>query len=51
MILQDEIENMGPVRMRDVNDAQAEIVQIAKALSDDGSIVIPQSGEADAVVY
>ncbi|MCW2239918.1 flagellar motor switch protein FliG [Azospirillum canadense] len=51
MILQDEIENMGPVRMRDVHDAQAEIVQVAKALSDDGAIVIPQSGEADAVVY
>ena len=51
MILQDEIENMGPVRMRDVNEAQAEIVQVAKAMADDGAIVLPQSDEADAVVY
>ncbi|AWK88268.1 flagellar motor switch protein FliG [Azospirillum thermophilum] len=51
MILQDEIENMGPVRMRDVHDAQAEIVQIAKGMADAGSIVIPQTGDADAVVY
>ncbi|MFL7903982.1 flagellar motor switch protein FliG [Azospirillum argentinense] len=51
MILQDEIENMGPVRMRDVNEAQAEIVQVAKAMADDGAIVLPQSDEADTVVY
>ncbi|HYG86976.1 MAG TPA: flagellar motor switch protein FliG [Azospirillum sp.] len=51
LILQDEIENMGPVRMRDVHDAQAEIVQTAKSLSEDGVIVIPQQGETDAVVY
>jgi flagellar motor switch protein FliG len=51
LILEDEIENMGPVRMRDVHQAQAEIVQVAKSLADDGAIVIPQSGESDAVVY
>lgn len=51
MILQDEIENMGPVRMRDVHESQAEIVQLAKQLSDDGTIVIPQQGETDALVY
>ncbi len=51
LILQDEIENMGPVRMRDVHEAQAEIVLVAKALADDGTIVIPQSGETEAVVY
>lgn len=51
MILRDEIENMGPVRMRDVNEAQAEIVQNAKSLADDGLIVIPQNDETDTVVY
>jgi len=51
MILRDEIDNMGPVRMRDVNEAQAEIVQTAKAMAEDGAIVIPQNDEADAVVY
>lgn len=51
LILQDEIENMGPLRMRDVNDAQAEIVLMAKTLAEDGNIVIPQSDDTDAVVY
>ena len=51
LILLDEIENMGPLRMRDVNDAQAEIVRVAKAMADDGTIIIPQSDDADTVVY
>ncbi|MGQ9369338.1 flagellar motor switch protein FliG [Azospirillum sp. ST 5-10] len=51
LILLDEIENMGPLRMRDINDAQAEIVAMAKTLADDGVIVIPQSEDGDAVVY
>lgn len=51
LIMEDEIENMGPVRMRDVHEAQAEIVLTAKSLADDGIIVIPQADEADAVVY
>lgn len=51
LILQDEIENMGPLRMRDVNEAQAEIVIMAKTLAEDGVIVIPQSDDSDAVVY
>lgn len=51
MILMDEIENMGPLRMRDVNDAQGEIVRMAKALADDGTIIIPQSDDTDSVVY
>jgi len=50
-ILADEIDNMGPVRMRDVHDAQAEIVVTAKSMADDGLIVIPQQGETDSVVY
>ncbi|BAI76443.1 flagellar motor switch protein (plasmid) [Azospirillum sp. B510] len=51
LILLDEIENMGPLRMRDVNDAQAEIVRVAKAMAEDGTIIIPQSDDADSVVY
>jgi flagellar motor switch protein FliG len=51
LILQDEVDNMGPVRVRDVHSAQAEIVATAKALADEGTIIIPQSGDVDAVVY
>lgn len=51
MILQDEIENMGPIRMRDIHEAQAEIVLLAKQLAEDGTVVIPQQGDTDALVY
>lgn len=51
LIMEDEIENMGPVRMRDVHESQAEIVQTAKSLAEDGIIVIPQADDADSVVY
>ncbi|WP_207477304.1 flagellar motor switch protein FliG [Arenibaculum pallidiluteum] len=51
LIMEDEIDNMGPLRMRDVHEAQSEVVQVAKSLADDGIIVIPQAGEAEAVVY
>ncbi len=51
LIMEDEIDNMGPMRLRDVHEAQAEVVQVAKGLADDGVILIPQSDEAEAVVY
>jgi len=42
---------MGAVRLKDVDDAQAVIVQAAKALADAGEIVIAGSGEEDELVY
>lgn len=51
LILEDEIESMGPVRLRDVHEAQGGIVQTAKSLADDGLIVLPQSDDDGAVVY
>jgi flagellar motor switch protein FliG len=39
-ILRDDMENMGPVRVKDVEEAQAEIVVATKALIDAGEIAI-----------
>ena len=50
MILED-MDAMGAVRMKDVEDAQAKIVTAAKALADSGEIVISGSDEGSELVY
>ncbi len=50
-MLKEDIESMGAVRLRDVDDAQAKIVTAAKALSDAGEIVISGQEEEDQLVY
>ncbi len=50
-MLREDMEAMGAVRLKDVDEAQATIVQTAKALSDAGEIVIAGSGEEDELVY
>ena len=50
MILED-MDAMGAVRMKDVEDAQAKIVTAAKALADSGQIVISGSDEGSELVY
>jgi len=50
-MLKEDMEAMGAVRLKDVDEAQATIVQTAKALADAGEIVIAGSGEEDELVY
>jgi flagellar motor switch protein FliG len=47
--LQDEMENLGPTRMRDVEVAQAAVVAQARALEEAGEIVLGSGGD-DVVV-
>jgi flagellar motor switch protein FliG len=42
-LLRDEIANMGPVRLKEVEEAQAYLVGLAKELSASGEIVIAES--------
>jgi flagellar motor switch protein FliG len=49
-MLQDDIASLGPVKLRDVDDAQANIVQLAKQLASTGEIEIGDGGAADAMV-
>jgi len=42
---------MGAVRLKEVDEAQAAIVAIAKALSDSGEIVIAGGDEDSELVY
>lgn len=46
-ILLEDMETMGPVRMREVQDAQTKLVDAAKQLSEDGQIILPQGDEEE----
>ena len=50
-MMREDMEAMGAVRLRDVDEAQANIVATAKALADSGEIVISGTGEDDELVY
>ncbi len=50
-ILKEDMDNMGPVRLRDVEEAQMGIVQVAKELAAKGEIVISEDGAEDQLVY
>jgi flagellar motor switch protein FliG len=49
-ILRDDIEIMGPVRIKEVDQAQKKIVDIAKRLADDGEIILSKT-DAEELVY
>ncbi len=49
-MLREEIANLGPVKLRDVDDAQASIVAMAKELAASGDIQISQSKDDEMVV-
>ncbi len=50
-MMKEDMDAMGAVRLKDVDEAQSGIVQTAKALSDAGEIVIAGSDEESELVY
>ena len=50
-ILREDMDNMGPVRLREVDEAQMEMVTKAKDLANSGEIVIAEGGGEDELVY
>lgn len=50
-LLREDMEAMGPVRLKDVDEAQMSIVQIAKDLAAKGEIVIAGDTGEDQLVY
>ena len=50
-ILREDMDSMGPVRLREVDEAQTAMVVAAKDLSDRGEIVIAAGGGEDELVY
>ncbi len=49
-LLQDEIENMGPVRLSDVDEAQAVLINKAKDLEASGDIVISKGDNVEEFI-
>jgi flagellar motor switch protein FliG len=49
-MLKEDMEYMGPVRLKDVEEAQQKIVSIIRHLEDVGEIVVARSGEDEMVV-
>lgn len=50
-MLREDMEALGPVRLRDVDEAQSEIVVLTKDLANSGEIQISEGGEQDELVY
>ncbi len=50
-MMKEDMDAMGAVRLKDVDEAQATIVSVAKALADAGEIVVSGGGEEDELVY
>lgn len=49
-MLQEDLSNMGPTRLSDVENAQQEIVNLARRLESEGKLIISRGGSEDAMV-
>ncbi len=49
-MLKEDIEFMGPVRLRDVEEAQQKIVNVIRRLEDTGEIVVARGGGGDEII-
>ena len=50
-MMQEDMEAMGPVRLKEVDEAQGNVVQTAKTLADAGESVISGGGAEDELVF
>ncbi|WP_461250755.1 flagellar motor switch protein FliG [Treponema sp. R8-4-B8] len=49
-MLKEDMEYMGPIRLKDVEEAQRKIISIIRRLEDSGEIIIARAGEDEMVV-
>ena len=49
-LLKEDIDFMGPVRLRDIEEAQTRIVAVVRRLEDAGDLVISRGGEDELIV-
>ena len=49
-MLQEDMDYMGPVRVKDVEESQQKVVNIVRGLEEQGEIVIASGGEDELVV-
>lgn len=49
-LLKEDIDYMGPVRLRDIEEAQSRIVAVVRRLEEAGDLVISRGGEDELIV-
>ena len=49
-LLQEDMEYIGPIRLKDVEEAQQKIVNIIRKLEEKGEIIIARAGEDDLII-
>ncbi|MCX7679549.1 MAG: flagellar motor switch protein FliG [Spirochaetes bacterium] len=49
-LLREDMDFMGPIRLRDVEEAQQKIVNIIRKLEENGDIIVARAGEEELVV-
>jgi len=49
-LLREDMDFMGPIRLRDVEEAQQKIVNIIRKLEESGDIVVARAGEEELLV-
>ncbi|MDZ4760448.1 MAG: flagellar motor switch protein FliG [Alphaproteobacteria bacterium] len=50
-LMREDMSSMGPVKLKDVEGAQQELVVVAKALADRGEILLADGGGQDELIY
>lgn len=49
--MQDDIQSLGPIRLKEVDEAQTKLVTLTKELADKGEIVLSKGNSEDELVY
>ncbi len=49
--LQDDMQSLGPLRLKEVDEAQSRIVKMAKDLADKGELMIAKNNAEDELIY
>ena len=49
-ILQEEMEMKGPVRLKEIEKAQQDVIKVIKGLEETGKIVVPGKGGEEVYV-
>lgn len=49
-MLQEDLQYLGPVRLRDVEEAQQKIVNVVRRLEEAGEIIVARGGEEKIIV-
>ena len=50
-IMEEDMEALGAVRKREVEEARANVMDTAKRLSESGELILPGGGEDDELMY